>query len=177
MPTKWVGAPVKRKEDPAFLRGRGRYVDDIHLPGMLEAAFVRSAFAHARIGRIDTSAALRMPGVHAVLTHADLPAFMQAPLEMIQPNPAIEQLFMPHMLAKDEVCFAGEAIAVVIADNRYLAEDAAAAVEVEYEALPVSVADCLVGLNDNLRARASGLDLEHIRANVARIRRSGTRVP
>ena len=148
MPARWFGAPIKRKEDPAFLCGRGRYVDDIHLPGMLEAAFVRSPFAHARISRMDTSAARDMPGVHAIFTHADLPSFMQSPLEMIQPNPAIEQLFMPYILAKDEVCFAGEAVVLVIAENRYLAEDAASAVEVEYEPLP-AVSDCLAGLGDD----------------------------
>ena len=67
------GASVKRKEDPAFLRGEGQYIDDLHLPNMLHASFVRSPYAHACIGKIDKSAALALPGVHAVLTFADLP--------------------------------------------------------------------------------------------------------
>ena len=73
MGAKWLGATVKRKEDPALLTGKGHFVDDIHLPGTLHAAFVRSAHAHARIRGVDTSAARAMPGVHLVLTFADLP--------------------------------------------------------------------------------------------------------
>lgn len=139
---KWFGANVKRKEDPALLRGAGRYVDDIHLPGMLEAAFVRSPFPHALINKIDVSAALAAPGVHAVLTYADLPEGMREPMEMLQPNPSIQENLMPYVLAKDEVFYAGEAIAIVVADNRYLAEDAAALVNIDYTPLP-AVSDCL----------------------------------
>jgi len=73
MGAKWLGAAVKRKEDPALLTGKGHFVDDIRLPGTLHAAFVRSAHAHARIRGIDTSAARAMPSVHLVLTFADLP--------------------------------------------------------------------------------------------------------
>ena len=139
---KAFGASVRRKEDPTLLRGAGRYVDDIHLPGMLEAAFVRSPHPHARINGIDVSAARAAPGVHAVLTYADLPDGMREPLEMLQPNPSIQQPFMPHILAKDEVLYTGETVAVVVADSRYRAEDAAALVVVDYEPLP-AVADCL----------------------------------
>ncbi len=161
----WFGAPVQRKEDPALLRGKGRYADDIHLTGMLQAAFVRSPFPHASIMGIDTTAAKAVPGVHAVITHHDLPERLKEPIEMLQPNPSILQVFMPHVLPKDEVCYAGEALAIVVADDRYIAEDAAALVEVDYEPLP-SVSDCLQGLepgcpfaqaraNSNILARMS----------------------
>ena len=77
MGAKWFGASVKRKEDPAFLTGKGRYVDDIHLPGMLDVVVLRSPHPHAMIRAIDTSRALALPGVHAVITYADLPEPMR----------------------------------------------------------------------------------------------------
>jgi aerobic carbon-monoxide dehydrogenase large subunit len=142
MGARQFGARVPRVEDPALLTGRARFVDDVKLPGTLHAAFVRSPHAHARIGAIDTAAALAMPGVHAVLTAADMPGRLATePLPMPVPNAAITALRTQHALARDEVCYVGEAIAVVIADNRYLAEDAAAAVVVDYEPLP-AVSDC-----------------------------------
>jgi carbon-monoxide dehydrogenase large subunit len=140
------GASVKRKEDPAFLTGKGRYVDDIHLPGMLHAAFVRSPYAHAKISRIDKTAALALPGVHIVITYADLPeSVRRQTLPLLMPHPAIRQPFMPYALAKDEACYAGEPVACVIAESRYIAEDAAQLVEVEYEPLP-AVNDCRAAL-------------------------------
>lgn len=140
MGMKFFGASVLRKEDPALLTGKGRYVDDIKLPGMLHAAFVRSPYAHAEIKGIDTSAAMALPGVVAVLAHADLPEPMRSrQLPLYVPHPAIEQTFMPWVLAKDETCFVGEAIAIVVADSRYIAEDAAALVEVDYDMLPASI--------------------------------------
>ena len=142
------GASVKRKEDPAFLRGEGRYVDDIHLPEMLHAAFVRSPYAHAKLGRIDKSAALALSGVHAVITYADLPeAVRRQTLPLLVPHPAITQPLLPYALAKDETCYAGEPVACVIADSRYIAEDAAQLVEVDYEPLP-AVNDCRSALED-----------------------------
>ena len=140
------GASAKRKEDPALLRGEGRYVDDIHLPGMLHAAFVRSPYAHAKVGRIDKSAALAVPGVHAVLVFADLPDSVQRQtLPLLVPHPAIKQPFMPYALVKDEACYVGEPIACVIAESRYIAEDAAQLVEVDYEPLG-AVNDCRAAL-------------------------------
>jgi carbon-monoxide dehydrogenase large subunit len=142
MARRWFGAAVKRKEDPAFLTGRGHYLDDIALPGMLHAAFVRSPFAHARLGAIDTSAARALPGVHSVLTAADLPTSLRARrLPNMMPNPVIAQSPMPYALAVEEVCHVGEPVAVVVADSRHLAEDAAALVEVDYQPLPAAV-DC-----------------------------------
>ncbi len=138
---RYFGAAVKRTEDPALVTGRGHFVDDIRLPGTLHACFVRSAHAHARIRGIDKSAALALPGVHAVLTYADLPEPAQKPLTLLVPNPAITQLFTPMVLVNKEACYVGEPIAMVVADTRYIAEDAAALVDVDYEILP-AVSDC-----------------------------------
>jgi aerobic carbon-monoxide dehydrogenase large subunit len=158
MASSWFGASVKRKEDPAFLQGKGRYVDDIHLPGMLHAAFVRSPHAHARIGRIDKDAALAVPGVHAVLTFSDLPeSVRRQTLPLLVPHPALRQPFMPYALAKDEACYAGEPVACVIADNRYIAEDAADRVEVEYEPLP-AVSDCRTALDERSALAHAGAE-------------------
>ena len=152
------GASVPRKEDPALLRGEGQYVDDIHLPGMLHAAFVRSPHAHARVGRIDKSAALAVPGVHAVLTFEDLPeSVRRQTLPLLVPHPAIRQAYMPYALAKDEACYAGEPVACVVADSRYIAEDAADRVEVEYEPLP-AVSDCRAALDRNAPLAHAGAE-------------------
>src|SRR5258706_13949942 len=97
MASTWFGASVKRKEDPALLRGEGRYVDDIHLPGMLHAAFVRSPYAHAKVGRIDKSAALALAGVHAVIVYADLPeSVRRQTLPLLVPHPAPRDPPMPY---------------------------------------------------------------------------------
>ena len=142
MGAKWFGAAVKRKEDPALLAGRGRFIDDIRLPGTLHAAFVRSAYPHAMIRGIDTAAAKAHTGVHLVLTFADLPdELRQNALPLFVPSPAITQLHMPFALADREAVYAGEPLAVVVADSRQVAEDAAALVEVDYDPLP-GVADC-----------------------------------
>ena len=142
MSAKLFGARVARLEDPVLLTGRGRFVTDIVLPGMLHACFVRSPHAHARIRSIDGFRARAMPGVHAVLTSDDLPGHMaMKQIPMLVPHPAITTARTQLPLARDEVCFVGEPIAVVIADNRYAAEDAAAAVEIHFEALP-AVSDC-----------------------------------
>jgi aerobic carbon-monoxide dehydrogenase large subunit len=141
MANSWFGASVKRKEDPAFLTGKGQYVDDIVVPGMLFAAMVRSPFAHAMINSIDKSAAQSAPGVHAVFCFEDLPEPLQQAIPLLVPNPAIKELHMPYVLAKDEVCYAGEPVAIVVAESRYLAEDAALLVEVDYSPLP-AISDC-----------------------------------
>ena len=135
------GASPKRKEDFELLTGRGRFVDDIVLPGMYAAAFVRSPLAHARIKSIDASAALAMPGVHAVISHHDLPATLRdRRIPLFVPHPTLTSR-MQHALAREEVCYVGEAVAIVVADNRYLAEDALHLVDIDYEPLP-AVSDC-----------------------------------
>src|ERR1700754_288602 len=131
MGAKHFGARVARLEDAALLTGRACFVDDIKLADTLHACFVRSPHPHARIRAIDTAAAGAMPGVHAVLTADDLPARMAtSQIPMLVPSPAIKTPRTQLALARQEVCYVGQTIAVVIADDRYLAEDAAAAVKV-----------------------------------------------
>ncbi len=142
MGARQFGARVSRLEDPALLAGVGRFVDDVSLPGALSACFVRSPHAHARIRAINTAAALALPGVHAVMTADDLPEPMRSErIPNLMGNPAIKIMRTQHALARDEVCYVGEAVAVVIADSRYIAEDAAALVEVDYDVL-AAVSDC-----------------------------------
>ncbi len=129
---RWVGAALPRKEDRRMLVGRGRFTGDYARPGMLHAAFARSPLAAARVGRIDTTAALELPGVAAVFTAADLGSpFLRAVLERDEFVPTA----MP-MLAGDEVRFAGEPVAVVLADDPYLAEDAAELLDIDWTPLP-----------------------------------------
>ncbi|MGA7790627.1 MAG: xanthine dehydrogenase family protein molybdopterin-binding subunit, partial [Xanthobacteraceae bacterium] len=148
MGAKHFGARVKRLEDPALLAGRGRFVDDLKLPGVLHACFVRSSHAHSVIRGIDIEPAMALPGVHAVLAADDLPVAMSdTPMPMLLPNPAIVEPRTQTVLARDEAHYVGQPIAVVIADTRYIAEDAAAAVIVEYDVLD-AVADCRTAIMD-----------------------------
>lgn len=136
------GASVPRAEDPQLLTGQGRFVDDIEMPGMLEAAFVRSPHAHARIEAIDLSAARRMPGVVDILVFDDLrPHLTQDRIPIQLRGSALPPDCTQTPLASGEVCFVGEAIALVVATSRYRAEDAADAVMVDFEILD-AVADC-----------------------------------
>ena len=140
------GASVPRLEDERLLRGEARFVDDIALPGMLEAAFVRSAHAHAHIREIDKSAALAIPGVHAVLTLDDLQPHLQTDRLVVGlPSPSYRQDRNRIALAGAETVHVGEPIALVVADDRYIAEDAAALVDVDYDPLP-AVADARAAL-------------------------------
>ena len=129
--TEWVGADLPRKEDPAIIRGTVTYVDDVVLPGMLHAAVLRSPHAHARIISIDTAAARRLPGVHAVLTGADSLDHI-GPLARFAGEEVVE-----HAIAVGKVRYQGEAVVAVAAETRYVAEDALALVEIEWELLPV----------------------------------------
>ena len=136
MTTKLFGSKVARVEDQRFLRGRGRYVDDV-LPGpTLHAAVLRSPHAHARIRAIDVDAVLDIEGVHAVWTYDDLTGAMAEPLPLLIPHPTLTHGRTQYALARDEVNYVGEAIAFVVADDRYVAEDALAAIVVDYEFLP-----------------------------------------
>jgi carbon-monoxide dehydrogenase large subunit len=140
------GRSVARLEDIALLRGEGRFVDDIRLPDMLHAAFVRSPHAHAAIRGIDKSGALALAGVKAVLTLADLrPYLRNERLVVGLPSPSYQQERNRPALAGDEVVHVGEPVAIVIAVNRYVAEDAAERVAVDYDPLP-AVADCRAAL-------------------------------
>ncbi|POR51479.1 carbon monoxide dehydrogenase large subunit apoprotein [Paraburkholderia eburnea] len=127
-----MGCSRKRREDPRFIQGKGTYVDDVKMPGMLFGAMVRSPYAHARILKIDKSRALAHPGVHAVLTADDL-----KPLKLHwMPTLAGD---VQAVLADEKVVFQNQEVAFVVADDRYVAADAAELVEVEYEELPVVV--------------------------------------
>lgn len=139
-----------RLEDPELLRGRARFVDDVKLPGTLAAAFVRSPFSHAAFRNIDTTDARAIPGVHAVYTLEDLRPHLSSdrtPLgksvrELVGLSAkSLRENITPFVLARDEVCYVGEPVAVVIAEDRSIAEDAASRVEVDYEAL-AAVSDC-----------------------------------
>lgn len=136
MTTKMFGSPVNRREDPRLVSGGGRYVDDLG-QGALEAAFVRSPHAHARIIDIDVSEALAVDGVLAIWTHEDLPGPAGEPLPLLIPHPSIVEGRTSHALAKDGVNHVGEAVAMVVATDRYIAEDAVGRIHVEYERLPV----------------------------------------
>ena len=149
MGAKYFGAAVRRREDPRFLRGEGRFVDDVTLAGLLHAAFLRSPHAHARIRRVDTTRARGMIGVVAVYTHADLARFMK-PLPVFGATPPglaaairFDVRQAPQWaLCKEVARHVGEIVAMVVADTRARAEDAAEAIEVEWEPLPV-VADMI----------------------------------
>jgi aerobic carbon-monoxide dehydrogenase large subunit len=139
MGVRQFGARVTRFEDPALLAGCGRFVDDIAPEGALHACFVRSPVAHATIRSVDSAEAKSMPGVHAVLTAADLPEPMRSGrIPTLQPNPAMKLIRTQHCLALDEVAYVGQPVAVVVADSRQFAEDAAAFVTVDYGTLPVA---------------------------------------
>src|SRR6266540_3796575 len=123
--SRQVGAPVKRVEDPRLLTGQGRYLDDITLPGMLHAAFVRSAYAHAKILGVDTTAAKRLTGVVAVLSARDLAGSVE-PLAPLLDAPGFAPTSWP-ALADSRVRFAGEPVAIVCASSPYVAADGGAA--------------------------------------------------
>ncbi len=135
MPTRTFGARIKRREDPRLLAGKGRYVDDIELPGMLHAAVLRSPHAHARIRDIDVSAVLAIDGVVNVLTHEDLGS-IGGRTPLLIPHATLTHGQTQYALAKDVVNYVGEAIAFVVAVDRYVAEDALEAIRVEYDVLP-----------------------------------------
>jgi len=161
-----IGAPLARKEDLRLLTGHGRYVDDVAIPGALHACFVRSPHAHARIVNIDAKAALAMPGVFAVFTGRDL-AQWTTPLRMAPPIEGLHPVEMT-TLPLDKVRFHGDPVACVIAASRYLAEDAAERVEVEYEPLP-AVADF-----DQALAAGAPLVDESLPSNLVSIQKFST---
>ncbi|MGI9253567.1 MAG: xanthine dehydrogenase family protein molybdopterin-binding subunit, partial [Thermomicrobiales bacterium] len=146
--SRYVGAEVKRKEDPRLITGSSMYVDDLQLPGMAHVALYRSPYPHANIRRIDTSAAEAMPGVIAVVTGDQLAEFC-GPMAAGQGEGASgekadfdETEFVPSgapttwALARGKVRNTGEAIVAVVAVSRYQAEDAVAAIDVDFELLP-----------------------------------------
>jgi carbon-monoxide dehydrogenase large subunit len=153
---RYFGQPVRRNEDARLLTGRALFVDDVQLPGMLHVAFVRSPLAHARIRSIDISAAAALPGVVSVFGAAELGGFLQHGPQLVTP-PAIPGLVFHSrtqpLLARDKVRHVGEPVAVIVAESRYLAEDAAEQVWVEYDPL-----DAVIDLE---RALLQGAPLVH----------------
>jgi carbon-monoxide dehydrogenase large subunit len=133
---RFVGQSVLRREDPRLLSGRGRYVADIRRPGQVEVAFVRSTVARARILRLDVEAARSAPGVTAVLTAQDINGLLQGPMvPSLYLMPGAGKVAPLRLLADTDVRFVGDPIVLVVADDRYLAEDAAELVEVEFDPL------------------------------------------
>src|SRR5882757_4517721 len=135
-----IGKPLRRREDIRFVQGKGRYVDDVQLPGTAWCAFVRSPHAHARIRSIATEAASCLPGVLLVLTAADWDKAGHGELTVVHPMPFGDGRPMncsPRpAFARDAVHHVGDIVAAVIGETRFAAEDGAEAVEVEYEPLP-----------------------------------------
>ncbi len=164
MARRLIGERVLRNEDARLLTGRALFVDDVQLEGMLHVAFLRSTYAHARLRRLDVSAARRRPGVVAVYTAADLGAYWK-PGPLLVPPPPIEGLVFHACtqvpLVKDKARHVGEPVAMVVAESRYLAEDALEDIEVEWEPL-----EALVDLEAALERRAP-LIHQHLESNVA----------
>jgi len=149
--SKFVGARIKRREDPSLIRGLGRFVDDVRLPGMLHVAILRSPHAHAKIKSLDTGAARRHPGVVAVFTGAELRDQIGA-LPTTAGNPTL-RIPKHYVLAVDKVCYVGDGVAAVIAEDRYTARDALDLIAVQYEPL--------AAVTDPEKALASGSPLIH----------------
>jgi CO/xanthine dehydrogenase Mo-binding subunit len=139
---RYVGERVKRNEDHRLLTGHALFVDDVQLPGMLHAAFLRSDHAHALLRGVDASAALERPGVVAVYTAEDLGDYWR-PGPLLVPPPPVEGIVFHEAtqvpLAKDKVRHVGEPVAMVVAESRYVAEDALADIVVDYEPLDAVV--------------------------------------
>lgn len=172
-----IGARAPRKEDARFLRGAGRYVADVKRPGMVEAAIVRSTHAHARIASLDLGAALAHPDVLAVLTPEDVASLDRIPVRVKQrPLHEVDPFLQP-VLADGTVRYVGEPIAVVVARDRYVAEDAVELVEVGYEPLPAvtdpvaaadAVDDLLVPAVGHNVAATIDADVGDVEAAIAR---------
>ena len=136
MPEKYIGASILRREDARLLTGVGKFVDDIRLPDELHAAVLRSDHAHARIEGIDLSTARELPGVVAIYTADDIAPYQKPIPIRLFPLPGLER-FLQYPLAQNKVRYVGEPMAFVVAESRYIAEDALDLIEVKYEPLPV----------------------------------------
>src|SRR6202011_4854495 len=130
---KWVGQPIRRKEEDRLVRGKGIFVDDQKLTGMLHIRFVRSSYGQAKLTRVDVSKAAALTGVVCTLTGAEIKGMVQPFIEI---GPDVGQNIADYPMAVDKVVYQGEPVAAVVAETRMIAEDAAELVEVEYEPLP-----------------------------------------
>ncbi|MEU5881797.1 aerobic carbon-monoxide dehydrogenase large subunit [Spirillospora sp. NPDC047279] len=161
MSTRMFGEPVARREDPRLLTGQGRYLDDLGRDA-LAAAFVRSPHAHARVVDIDVTEALDVDGLVAVYTWDDLPGRIGEPLPLLIPHPAMTHGRTGYPLARDVVRHVGEPVVMVVARDRYLAEDAAERIRIDYEPLPA-----VVGIEN--AARAGHLVHDDVPGNVGAV--------
>jgi carbon-monoxide dehydrogenase large subunit len=155
MRTAFVGQPIERLEDFRLVRGRGQYVDDLARNDMLHAAILRSAVAHGRIRTIDVSRAKKVPGVHAVITAADLGDAIPLVPMRLQPMPEFEAFGQP-VMARDKARYVGEALAMVLADSAGVAEDALGAIEVDIEPLPAVATWQSAAKNETLLFESKG---------------------
>ena len=164
MKNRYIGKPLRRNEDARLLTGQALFVDDVHIPGMLHVAFLRSDHAHARIGSIDVSAALERPGVVAAYTAQDLGDYWQ-PGPLLVPPPPIKDIVFHACtqvpLVRDKVRHCGEALAAIVATSRYIAEDALDDIVVELEPL-----DAVVDVERALEPASPRIH-EHIESNLA----------
>src|SRR5215471_1608264 len=135
MRNAFIGSPVERREDLRFVRGRGQYVDDLHPDGLLHAVILRSSVAHGRIRSIDFSAALKIAGVHAVITARDIPGGPPRIAMRLQPLPEFKP-FEQSVVADTRVRYVGEPIALVLATSAAIGEDALDRIVVDIEPLP-----------------------------------------
>lgn len=164
MTTRYFGERIKRNEDPRLLTGQGLYVDDVDLPNMLHVAFVRSPYAHAQINSIDVSQALERQGVVAVYTANDLGDYWKPGPLLVSPPPVKDIVFNQATqvpLAKHKVKFAGEPIVMILAESRYIAEDALADIQIDYEPL-----DAVVDLEKALQ-EDSPIIHDEIKSNIS----------
>ena len=139
MTTRILGSGIRRREDPRLITGGATYTDDIQLSGMVYAVILRSPHAHAKINNIDTTAAKASPGVVAVFTGADTDGVLSPiPCAWIPPDADVKAVAHP-ALATDVVRYQGDAVAVIVAEDRYQAEDALELINVDYSPLPVVV--------------------------------------
>src|SRR5258705_3548409 len=153
-----IGSPIERVEDFRFLRGRGQYVDDLARDDLLHAVILRSSVAHGRIRSIDTRAAVTRPGVHAVITAADIGTEIPTiPLRQ-ESSPAFKPFQQP-VIAHDKVRYVGEPIAVVLAESAAVAEDALDAIEFDIESLPAVVDSAGAARGDVLLVESAGSNL------------------
>jgi aerobic carbon-monoxide dehydrogenase large subunit len=163
MTTRYFGAPITRNEDRRLLTGRALFVNDVERPGMLHVAFLRSPQAHARLGAVDLSRVRKRPGVVAAYAADDLGDYWKPGPLLVPPPPIEGTIFNQHTqvpLARGKVRHVGEPVAVVVAESRYIAEDALADIAVEYQPLPAvidierALAAGSVRVHDDLPARS-----------------------
>jgi aerobic carbon-monoxide dehydrogenase large subunit len=155
MKNTFIGAPMERREDLRFLRGRGEYLDDLKVDGLLYAVILRSSVAHGRIASLDTCGALKCPGVHAVITARDMPGGVPIIPMRLQPLPEFKPYEQP-VLAHEKVRYVGEPVAVVLAESVALGEDALEVIRLEIEPLPAIPDHARAAQNRSLLFESTG---------------------